>query len=298
MLLSMTGFGSLTFSIVSKRGVKINLLLTLKSLNSRFFELNCKLPYSLSHLETKLIKLFKQELGRGSIFCSLHISNPVELTGTINPAFSVVDNYLKAISAIQEKFSVPGKLEISDLIKLSNIFEIPEEPIDEKTENIIMDLFKKLADQVVRQEGRRCCFRKGSLQRIAMIEKTYCSDRRESPYCYGAKKTDFDAGHSSNFKDQIADTHDASANNYLYSQLERIDIHEEIVRAKAHLANLKSSILNGVQENGKKLDFILQEIFREINTIASKCNDSIISSLSIDIKVEQEKAREQVQNIV
>jgi uncharacterized protein (TIGR00255 family) len=81
-------------------------------------------------------------------------------------------------------------------------------------------------------------------------------------------------------------------------QLDRIDIHEEIVRFKTHLSSLTAMIASPDIETGKKLDFTLQELFRETNTIASKCSDAQISSLAIAIKVELEKAREQAQNII
>ena len=77
-----------------------------------------------------------------------------------------------------------------------------------------------------------------------------------------------------------------------------MDIHEEIVRFKTHLESLSCNHKSDDIESGKKLDFTLQELFREINTIASKCNDSVISALAINIKVELEKSREQAQNIV
>lgn len=81
-------------------------------------------------------------------------------------------------------------------------------------------------------------------------------------------------------------------------QLDRLDIHEEIVRFKTHIKSFSAIISSPDIETGKKLDFTLQELFRETNTIASKCSDAQISSLAIAIKVELEKAREQAQNIV
>lgn len=81
-------------------------------------------------------------------------------------------------------------------------------------------------------------------------------------------------------------------------QLDRMDIHEELQRFTTHLDNLEKVINDSDREKGKKLDFIMQELFREINTLAAKCADSEISSHAINIKVELEKAREQAQNIV
>ena len=86
--------------------------------------------------------------------------------------------------------------------------------------------------------------------------------------------------------------------NALYAILDKIDVHEEIVRFKNHLKTLLASLESSDIEKGKRIDFILQELSREINTITAKCSDATISSHAINIKVELEKAREQTQNIV
>ena len=86
--------------------------------------------------------------------------------------------------------------------------------------------------------------------------------------------------------------------NTLYTTLDKIDIHEEIIRFKSHLHNLAQGITTDEVEKGKRLDFTLQELGREINTITAKCSDATISTHAINIKVEIEKIREQIQNIV
>ena len=86
--------------------------------------------------------------------------------------------------------------------------------------------------------------------------------------------------------------------NSLYASLDKIDVHEEIVRFKSHLKNLSMQLDSTIIEKGKRLDFTLQELAREINTLTSKCSDADLSTQAINIKVELEKAREQAQNIV
>ena len=86
--------------------------------------------------------------------------------------------------------------------------------------------------------------------------------------------------------------------NALYTMLDKIDIHEEITRFNSHLSQLDKHLKSPDIEKGKRLDFTLQELAREINTIAAKCSDSTISKHAINVKVEIEKTREQVQNIV
>jgi len=86
--------------------------------------------------------------------------------------------------------------------------------------------------------------------------------------------------------------------NALFALLDKMDIHEEIVRFKSHLKSLHHQLDSAEIEKGKRLDFTLQELGREINTIAAKCSDATIGALAINVKVELEKAREQTQNIV
>ena len=80
--------------------------------------------------------------------------------------------------------------------------------------------------------------------------------------------------------------------------LDKMDIHEEIIRFKSHVNDMHEQLLSKTPEQGKRLDFTLQELGREINTIAAKCSDATISKRAINAKVEIEKAREQVQNII
>ena len=99
------------------------------------------------------------------------------------------------------------------------------------------------------------------------------------------------------FKDAQSDMADARK-SAMYTMLDKIDINEEIVRFQSHLKNLKDLLKAPGTEKGKRLDFTLQELAREINTITAKCSDSIICEQAINIKVEIEKSREQTQNIV
>ena len=100
---------------------------------------------------------------------------------------------------------------------------------------------------------------------------------------------------------ELSGTEDAHAElqrRAVYTALDKMDINEEIVRFKTHLKSLRSTLASDAAEKGKRIDFTLQELGREINTIAAKCSDASISTRAINIKVDLEKAREQAQNIV
>lgn len=310
MLLSMTGFSSLTISLpynkdkeaTPSQNKQIQLTMTLKSLNSRFFEANCKLPYALNFLETDLIKLFKSKLHRGSIYFSMHMANPNALNYKIEPSLETVANYVRAIEHIKIAFPVAGTLSISDLISLPNIFENKEEPIDSNIANLIINAANELIetlDKARKQEG--AILAQDLLQRISVIKKLMEELEPRAAQVIENRKNQLLQVISANSGANSGNTESCpeSQNLIIYNQLDKIDIHEEIVRFKTHLDNLHTLIENiNIIEKGKKIDFILQELFREINTITSKCSDALISKIAIDIKVELEKAREQAQNIV
>ena len=303
----MTGFSSTILTLPRKIDVaepgsseqSLQLSMTLKTLNSRFFECTCKLPYSLSFLETDLIKYFKSKLYRGNVVFSIHLSDPSALTGSIEPSFGAVLGYMKAIDRIKETSSLEGTLTISDLITLPNIFETRETPLSQETIDRILAAIEQLTTLVQETriaEGKALAVDLES--RIKAIKGYLEQLEPRANVVMEQKKAQLFA----TLKTALAETHQETASDaqttVIYNQLERMDIHEEIVRFKTHLDSLSAIIKADDIETGKKLDFTLQELFREINTIASKCNDSVISALSINTKVELEKSREQAQNIV
>ena len=307
----MTGFSSTILSIPrrtspadpAKPGThpeqQLQLSMTLKTLNSRFFESTCKLPYSLSFLETDLIKYFKSKLYRGNVVFSIHLSDPSALTGSIEPSFTAVQGYLKAIERIKHVSSLTGSLTISDLITLPNIFETKETPLDKGTINHIMAAIEQLTTLLQEMritEGKALALDLES--RIKVIKMYLEQLEPRAQIVMDHKKEQLFASLKTAMSETSQENASDAQTSLIYSQLERIDIHEEIVRFKTHLESLQTIIKSDDIEVGKKIDFTLQELFREINTIASKCNDSVISSLAINIKVELEKSREQTQNIV
>lgn len=299
---SMTGFSSINIALPLQDGIQSQVSLSLKTLNSRFFESNCKLPHALNYLETDLIKLFKSEFKRGTIYFSLHMNNLGSLTRTVQPSLTLIGQYVQAVQKIKDSFTVQGNLDLSNLLQLPDIFETQEIQFNQSTIDILMDAIKDLVESVQKarlQEGEKLA--EDLFARIKVMEEYIQKLEPRAEESQEKRKEQI----LQNFKDllkqsQITEselTREAQAVS-IYNQLDKIAIHEEIVRFKLHLENLKNILNNKDLEKGKKIDFTLQELFREINTIAAKCSDAIISSIVINIKVELEKAREQAQNII
>jgi uncharacterized protein (TIGR00255 family) len=297
MVISMTGFATKTLTLIGPDGSHANLSFMLKSLNSRYLETHCKLPFALTYLETEFIKIFKQKLLRGSIQFVIQVNNPMLFKGAIHADLPTVKGYLRASDIIKKQFDVPGIITIADLFRLPNLFISEEEPLDKEKQNLILKTVEELTDKLLevrKIEGvallddlkKRVCALQSFIDYVEMRAQIVMEIRKREIAEQLAKL------------EKVSSDFAETQRNVLYLELDRIDIHEEIIRFKNHLVTFNTTLLSDMLEKGRRLDFILQELNRETNTIAAKCADAEISSLAINIKVEVEKAREQVQNIV
>jgi uncharacterized protein (TIGR00255 family) len=297
MIRSMTGFASKNISITLPDEIKSQLTITLKSLNSRYFEVSCRMPYPLNSFETDIIKLLKPLLLRGHIYCTIYVSNPESFKGTIIPALNTIEQYVSAARTVMNTFQVPGPVTLDTLFQLPNVFNTTEQTIDTPLKQELLKAITSVAKLLIEHEQKEGqALKKDILSRIDLIrsniEQVKEQSNRITQEC--KKKVHTTLAELTDDDSKFAEI----KKNSLYVLLDKIDIHEEIVRFKNHLDNLTNSLQSTNTEKGKRIDFTLQELSREINTIAAKSPDSTISSAAINIKVEIEKAREQAQNIV
>jgi len=303
MTQSMTGFSSSIVEIAISKTEKLSLSLHLKSLNSRYFEVTCKLPYLLTNLEVAIQRVLKKKLERGHVYLTVKIQQDATQMVVV-PALNTIEQYLKAIKKIQTTCKIKEEVSLSTLLQLPNILQVEETAFTTKTEEKILNVIADLADSLMltrKTEGNvlaldiETCI-KEVLKNIKLIKKN-------SGVALTHKKKELDtvltqiqafASTDSSIEKALLEQHKIT----LLSELEKIDINEELVRAAAHIDSIQNLIKDSSASKGKKLDFTLQELNREINTIASKCSHSLISSLTIDIKTDIEKAREQAQNIL
>lgn len=297
MIRSMTGFATKSLVFTLEDGSKAQVAISLKSLNSRFFEVTCRLPYPLSNLETDLTKLLKQHLYRGHIYFTINTNTPNAFKSVVEPSLSIVHEYLNAIEILKKDCKLEGSLTLDNVLQLPNVFNLAEKSLDAASTELILKTTKQLIDDVIAsQEVEGKTLLEDIAQRITIMQNEIDEIEQSSAHLMEAQKAKLHEA----LKEMGEDEHKANDlhKNTLYSLLDKMDIHEEIVRFKSHLKNLTSTLQSDVIEKGKRLDFTLQELAREINTIAAKCSDATIGSLAINVKVELEKAREQTQNIV
>ncbi len=302
MLQSMTGFASRTFELTTPTGV-VSVSMHLKSLNGRFFEASCKLPYALSHLETILLKKLKEGLVRGTVQCMLYVSSPLTQGSRPVPALALIEGYLRAADAISKEFGAVYKLndqvDINTLLTLPYAIEFAEggQP-DPRVSDVILEQLSLLIQDLVKERVREgAALEADLLQRFAIVEAALDEIKVRAKSVVEAKREKLLA----NLVELLAQVAVENKEHYVqlvYGQLEKLDINEEIVRLGSHIVSANTCLRSTGAEKGKRFDFILQEMFREVNTIGAKCADSELGALVITIKVELEKSREQIQNIV
>ena len=175
----MTGFAAQTLVIFPNSDNPVNISLSLKALNSRFFETTCKLPYALNNFETDFIKLFKTWIVRGHIYFTIHASSQHLLSCTVKPNFDVIKGYIEAVDQIKKEADLQGHLTLNDLLELPNVFNVEEKNIDDASRKLIYEAVEHLIDEVLEARKKEGVSLKKDLeQRIAIIQNEIDSIER------------------------------------------------------------------------------------------------------------------------
>ncbi|MCX7798013.1 MAG: YicC family protein [Melioribacter sp.] len=290
MLISMTGYGKAS---VQKGDLSIEV--EIKSLNSRFLEIALKLPKFLYDKEFEIREKIKNRIRRGKVFLSVGIKkdNIESEIGFVDS--KAVKSTLKMLKEIRKFAGLRDRIKFSDLIQFQSLFLKPgEEELSEElalVEKAIDDAIDAM-NKMRQNEGAE--LEKDILKRIQKIEETVESIEK-------IKEANINE-YFNKFKEKAKQLATSFVNDEqrLITELailsERYDVTEECVRLKSHIKLFRDTIESS-DEAGRKLNFILQEMNREANTINSKAVSYEISHAGILIKEEIEKIREQIQNI-
>jgi len=293
MLKSMTGFGRSEYN-----DGKRNIVAEIKSVNHRYSDITIKMPRRYSFAEERLKGLVKDVARRGKIDLSLMVENLTEDDTNICLNTVVAKQYYDNLQKLRETFDLAGDVSLQYLASLPDVMKVVSDVEDEE------ELFKSLAvpvieaakrlDEMRTAEGAKLTediIKRGDLirQRIKKIEE-------RAPAVVEA--------YAQKIKERI---NDLLGGNIVVPEdrilleaavfADKSNITEELVRLDSHILQLDRIIAQSKEPDGKKLDFLVQEMNREANTIGSKANDIFITNLVLEIKSEIEKIREQVQNI-
>jgi uncharacterized protein (TIGR00255 family) len=264
-----------------------------RALNNRYLEISIKLPKIDYSYEQRLRELVKRHVKRGKVDITIKWERSSGEYNAPKINENTVKQYMDIIKILKDVFGLKGDLTLDTVLNFRDIVVYEENNnISEDTLMLSFEnLLKKLNEERTK-EGE--VIEKDLLDRLERITSNLSEIEKRWPLIV---KT-----HEEKLKEKIIEiTKSSSVDELRVLQelaiyMERLDISEEIVRLKGHIDNFKDT-LNSIDSVGRKLDFIIQEMVRETNTIGSKSNDLYINERVIQIKVEIEKMREQVQNV-
>ena len=294
MVKSMTAFGRAKLT-----GENRDITVEIKSVNSRFFDCTVKLPRSLLYLEEKIkARVQKYGISRGKVDVFVTVDNHGSDVGEVKLDRALAAKYIEALFALRDEFSLPDDISVMTVARNSELFtyEKPEADAEGEWEELASVLDRALAShsEMREAEGERIAADiTAKLEHIrelcAKVEKISLSDT---------------VGYRDKLEERIRkildDNSIAIDENRLLTECavwaDKIAIDEELVRLGSHFGAFYE-IVGLPEPSGRKLDFLIQELNRETNTIGSKANNASIARIVVDMKGEIEKIREQVQNI-
>ena len=283
---SMTAFSRI--DVNSEFG---SLIFELKSVNHRFIEINFKIPELFKKLELQMRDLLKEALVRGKVECSIIINENTVLSETkIDQA--QLENYLDLMRKVKSKVGEPDKISITDVLNLPGVLN--QKPVESSgLEKFCLEGFKetiKKLKEFREIEGKK--LKKDITEKIKFIDVHLESLEKELPRLLDLNRKRLEK----RISDLAVQIDRDRLDQEMVLLANRSDIDEEIVRLRSHSSEV-IRLLDTDNAIGRKLDFLMQEMNREANTIGSKSLSEFTSKVAIELKVLIEQIREQVQNI-
>ncbi len=291
MIKSMTGYGRAQTVVDG-----MNITVEIKSVNHRYFEFSSKLPRSYGFLDEKLKSFYMNCLVRGKMECYVSIETVEEPDVIIAVNKPLVESYLAAYKEIADDYNLENDIKVSDIVKVSDILSIRKQAADEDR---IWAAVKVVAEQALERfvemrkvEGER--LKADVSSRLDTIIGCVAFVEERSPETV----KEYNEKLLARLREMLEDTHIDEQRILTEAAIfaDKVAVAEETVRLRSHIDQMRS-FLEADEATGKKMDFLVQEMNREANTIGSKANDVAIARKVVDIKAEIEKIREQIQNI-
>ncbi|MEX0599954.1 MAG: YicC/YloC family endoribonuclease [Rhodothermales bacterium] len=292
MIDSMTGFGRGEASVKNASAT-----VELRSVNNRYCEVSVRLPRNLSDRESDVQARIKQHFSRGRISAQIQVETTSDDVLSIQVDRESVRAYMNLLETVREVAGITSPVRLEHLLNYSDVFEAAPPPEDEAermweaVENALTDAMDALRT-MRRQEGSALLA--DLEQRIEAIGRHLRRVEERAPARVEEARERLRERLRDVMEDERIDRDRLEMEMALVA--DRVDITEECVRLRSHLEMFRQA-LNSEHAEGRKLNFISQEINREINTIGAKANDADISHLAVEMKDELEKVREQVQNV-
>ena len=291
MIKSMTGYGSAKGLV---DGLEISV--ELKSVNNRYLDCSVRLPRSFLFAEEPIKSKVQSHITRGKVdvFVTVDASQTDEVVVKVNEP--LLKGYLNAIRSISEEYGLPRDLTALSVSRLPDVLTVEKRDLDaEAIGSGILEILEQALqdfDTMRLREGAR--LREDVRNRLQTIDKLVTTIEEKAPETVLDYRRRLEQKMAEVLGSAGIDENRILAEAAIFA--DHIAVDEETVRLRSHMAQLETMI-NGNSPIGRKIDFLVQEFNREANTIGSKCQNSSIAHLVVDLKSEIEKIREQIQNI-
>ena len=291
MVKSMTGYGRCEETVGGRR-----ITIELKSVNHKYFEFSPRVTRGYGFLEDKLKTYVQSRVARGKIDLFLSIETLEDADVIVSVNHSLAAGYIAALREITERYKLPDTVTVNSLSRYSDIFSVHKAPEDEEAIwAAVKTVLEKAVDAFIAMretEGRRLY--DDVMSRAAVILELVGKIEARSPETVKEYRERLEAKLREVLSDTTIDEQRILTEAAIFA--DKVAVAEETVRLRSHFEQLKA-LLNAEEPSGRKMDFLVQEMNRETNTIGSKASDSQIAYMVVDIKAEIEKIREQIQNI-
>ena len=287
----MTGYGRAVETINGRE-----FTVELRSVNNRYLDCTVKLPRSLSFAEEAVKQAVKQAVSRGKVdvFITVKSENTDDTKISLNAA--VVEGYLSAMRQLVTEYDVKDDISVSVLSRMNDVFTVEKPEVDE--EQLKADLMSVLEKALAGYNAMRSTEGAALDQDLRSRGDTILELVSQVEAGNGQTVIDYRTRLYNKLKEVLANTNIDESRILTEAAIfaDKVAVDEETVRLRSHLQQM-NTMLSGGGAVGRKLDFLLQEMNREANTIGSKCTDVNLARIVVDIKAELEKIREQTQNI-
>ena len=291
MVKSMTGYGRCEETVGGRR-----ITVELKSVNHKYFEFSPRVTRGYGFLEDKLKSYVQSRGARGKIDLFLSIETLEDADVVVSVNHSLAAGYIAALREITERYKLPDTVTVNSLSRYSDIFSVHKAPEDEEAIwAAVQPVAEKAVDAFIAMretEGSRLY--EDVMARAAVILELVGKIEARSPETVKAYRERLEMKLREVLSDTAIDEQRILTEAAIFA--DKVAVAEETVRLRSHFEQLKS-LLGAEEPSGRKMDFLVQEMNRETNTIGSKASDSQIAYMVVDIKAEIEKIREQIQNI-
>ncbi|MBR4554609.1 MAG: YicC family protein [Ruminococcus sp.] len=291
MIKSMTGFGR-ERKVIGPREI----LVEIRSVNHRYYEFTAKTPRAYGYLDEKLKAFMHGAISRGKVEVSVMIYNREGVNADIEINREIAKGYIGALRASKDELGLEDDLKLSNVLRLPDVFTVvkvidDEEEIWQQVSEVASEALKRFVEM---RETEGVKMYEDITSRLDMIEQTVGKIEELSPASVENYRNRLFEKISEVVGDRNIDEGRILTEAAIFA--DKIAVDEETVRLRSHIAQFRELLKSG-EPVGRKIDFLIQEMNREVNTTGSKAQELEITRMVVDMKAEIEKIREQIQNI-